>query len=408
MPTSGIQVTVPVSEWQNSADHGIDYLKLDAGAPSGTPAAGEKCLNTSEAKLYEESGLSWDGGAAVSEGDRFIFKDTGTDGTGDSGTFTKNNNIYEYDGSSFDVYAPTAGATVKVGDESLAVYDFDGSVWSARSSGITVDQAAQLIAAAEAHHSERLARNSTTVFQIEAAEAGIQDFIVVNGETVSIATPKTCTVSGGGVHNLLAADGTDSTGQPQASTLYYAYVSNSLASFEPSEVRLSATSPTNGYLGAGNGAHWRFVGAVYLDGSVQIAEDWNLCGFGVDIVEERLLSDITRSSGSGDFDVFPAWSNVITLPNTVLMVFAEVLNRYNVNYQSISKLYVGGGGPKSHKDQSGFANNTSSQAHFYTEKLAAITNQSIQLRYAYAGNSSIVFGHATTGYTFLRIIRTTL
>lgn len=138
MPTSGVQVTIPDSEWQDSCDHGVDYVKVTAGAPSGTPAAGEKCLNTNEAKLYEESGLAWDGGTAVSDGDRFVFKDTGTDGTGDSGAFTKTDEIYEYSSSgagSFDIYTPTDGATTKLDDESLAVYDYDGSDWVARSGG---------------------------------------------------------------------------------------------------------------------------------------------------------------------------------------------------------------------------------------------------------------------------------
>lgn len=70
--------------------------------------------------------------------------------------------------------------------------------------------------------------------------------------------------------NLISATGTDSGGAGSASTLYYVYVSNSLASFSPSSIRLSATAPSdvNGvkYLGStGNAKNWRFVGWVRLN-----------------------------------------------------------------------------------------------------------------------------------------------
>jgi len=107
-------------DWQDSIDHGIDYVKTDAGAPSGTPIAGEKCLNTNEAKLYEESALSWDAGAAVSSGDRFCHFTTGDDDSGDSGNHTKDNKIYEYDGAAFASTTPNAGYAALFEDEGSA------------------------------------------------------------------------------------------------------------------------------------------------------------------------------------------------------------------------------------------------------------------------------------------------
>jgi hypothetical protein len=70
--------------------------------------------------------------------------------------------------------------------------------------------------------------------------------------------------------NLITAAGADSGAAGAASTLYYVYVSNALATFSPSSIRLSATAPSvvNGvrYLGAaGNALNWRFVGWVKLN-----------------------------------------------------------------------------------------------------------------------------------------------
>jgi hypothetical protein len=67
--------------------------------------------------------------------------------------------------------------------------------------------------------------------------------------------------------NLIDAAGGDSGGAPAASTLYYVYVSNRMASFRPESIALSATAPSlvDGvkYLAAvGNGSNWRFVGWV--------------------------------------------------------------------------------------------------------------------------------------------------
>lgn len=107
--------------------------------------------------------------------------------------------------------------------------------------------------------------------------------IEVNGEIVDV---------GSGLYllntdNLISSTGADAGAAPAATTLYYAYVSNSLASFAPGDLRLSATAPTgihgglslgtnpkgdDFYLGtSGNARHWRFVGLVRTVGSSQFA-----------------------------------------------------------------------------------------------------------------------------------------
>lgn len=74
--------------------------------------------------------------------------------------------------------------------------------------------------------------------------------------------------------NLIDASGADAGAPPAASTLYFVYVSNQQASFSPSSIRLSATSPVllNGvrYLGtSGNAVNWRFVGWVVTNATPQ-------------------------------------------------------------------------------------------------------------------------------------------
>lgn len=104
-------------DWQESVQHAIHYVKETAGAPSGTPATNEKCLNTADAKLYVENGVgAWDEGTDVLENERFVHKDTGTDTSGDSGTHTKSFKIYQYDGSAFVEFAPTKGAATWIED----------------------------------------------------------------------------------------------------------------------------------------------------------------------------------------------------------------------------------------------------------------------------------------------------
>jgi hypothetical protein len=105
------------------------------------------------------------------------------------------------------------------------------------------------------------------VAKLNPIEAGTQDYVVVNGEQVDLSAPLTNDLT---ADNTITAAGADSGSTPSASTLYYHYLSNSSASPFPEELRLCATAPTNGYLGAaGNAANWRHIGSSTLNGSTQ-------------------------------------------------------------------------------------------------------------------------------------------
>src|SRR3990172_12408333 len=112
----------------SAINHSVDYVKTTAGAPTGTPASGEKCLNTNEAKLYTESTGAWDAGVAVSANQKFIHKDTGSDTSGNSGTYTASEKIYTYRDLVFIEFTPTEGIIVWIMDED-ELYVYSGSDW---------------------------------------------------------------------------------------------------------------------------------------------------------------------------------------------------------------------------------------------------------------------------------------
>lgn len=108
--------------------------------------------------------------------------------------------------------------------------------------------------------------------------------IEVNGEIVDVGASLYLL----NTDNLISSTGANVGSAPAANTLYYAYVSNSQASYAPGDLRLSATAPTgihgglalgtdpkgdDYYLGtSGNARHWRFVGMVQTVGSSQFAD----------------------------------------------------------------------------------------------------------------------------------------
>lgn len=241
----------------------------------------------------------------------------------------------------------------------------------------------------------KLTRNSATEFQCEAQDA-LRNYLVIAGEIVSLSSVKTCTVSGAGVHNLIAADGTDSSGAPSASTLYYAYLSNSSASFAASSCRLSATAPTNLYLAAsGNGANWRFVGAVQLDGSTQIADSFAICGYGKSVFELDLGVQINRSSGSSAFYDVLVIANCVFLAGTKFQLISQISNSVISTGILTNKLFLA-----SDEVARGQINNI--QYHCvpcsYTANSAAIQSQEIKSQYYYTSglNQTILISDPKT------------
>lgn len=109
--------------------------------------------------------------------------------------------------------------------------------------------------------------------------------IEVNGEILDGASLSLTTSD-----NRITSTGADAGAAMTTSTLYYIYVSNSLASTFPSDLRASTTAPSSiygsgtaisylevnypdMYLGTtGNAANWRFVGMAYTNGSTQFTD----------------------------------------------------------------------------------------------------------------------------------------
>lgn len=177
-----------------------------------------------------------------------------------------------------------------------------------------------------------LRRNSPSQFQIQAKEPGIRNFVVVNSEAVGLDIPKICNV-GATPHSLISVTGADTGLLPFASTLYYVYISNSQATFAPLSLRLSATSPTNGYLdNSGNANNWRWVGAVKVDASVSVTSDVNVCSSSPDsqFFASSLSSDFVKSSGVAGYYTLLSVPDIVVVPSTFILAFAQLYASYSV------------------------------------------------------------------------------
>jgi hypothetical protein len=138
-------------DWQESTDYSVNYVKIDTGAPTGTPSAGELCLNTFDKVLYAESGLAWDAGTLCVSGARYVFFVTGSDVSGNSGTYTSDKKIYQYDGSTISSVAPTEGmATWIMSLDSLWVYN--GTNWVIFGSTMTHNALASVMGDGGGYH----------------------------------------------------------------------------------------------------------------------------------------------------------------------------------------------------------------------------------------------------------------
>ena len=122
--------------WKEPVIKIVHYVKDTAGAPSGTASNDEVCLNTNENKVYVVSSGAWDSGTSTSDGDRYLFGKDGSDTSGNSGTYTADNNIYEQESSVISGTAPSNNDSVMVEQASLDVgadsgwtYDNDSTSW---------------------------------------------------------------------------------------------------------------------------------------------------------------------------------------------------------------------------------------------------------------------------------------
>lgn len=117
------------------------------------------------------------------------------------------------------------------------------------------------------HNSVRLEYVNATSLQL-AGLPGTSAKITVYGEHVDCSTFPTMAPT----DNLITATGADAGSAMGASTFYYIYVSNSLATTFPTDLRASTIAPTAGYLGtSGNALNWKLVGWVQTNSSSQFA-----------------------------------------------------------------------------------------------------------------------------------------
>lgn len=203
---------------------------------------------------------------------------------------------FENDGS-FDAGTETyktdvpVPAKIKFGDDAN-MHRWNGSAWVEVAAPVP-GLVASLVAAYGTFQGRMDWVSVTTVTL--AGKTG--NCIDVNGESLDIAVDlidATLDVA----DKLLTATGTEAAGAMIASTLYYVYVSSSLASYEPKSLRASATAPStyrgSKYLGTpGNAAEWRFVGWVYTDGSTEFL-DSDVARHVVNYYNRRPLSLLAR------------------------------------------------------------------------------------------------------------------
>ena len=138
------QSFLDVMDWQNSVNSPVQYYKETA--PTGAGASeGELCV-CADGKLYEFTGGAWVG-TSFSVGDRFWHYETGTDDSGDSGTHTASNKLYEWDGESLLDDSPTFGTIASVESEG-EFYWYDGVIVKKFSSSqLTANEVAAIQAA---------------------------------------------------------------------------------------------------------------------------------------------------------------------------------------------------------------------------------------------------------------------
>lgn len=146
----------------------------------------------------------------------------------------------------------------------LEKIDYRQSGWNAihNANAIKINNFAATVEASANLSFGKLTEKTATVVQIEAILTGTYDYVMVSGYRVDLATAIECDLS---TVETIDATGAETGSTPAASTLYYAYLSNSEAVISE-ELRLSTTAPTDGYLVA----NWRYMGKVVTDAAIEV------------------------------------------------------------------------------------------------------------------------------------------
>jgi len=121
--------------WKEPALYMIQYVKTDAGAPSGTASDKEVCINTNDDALYQYDSTAWVA-LTLTANDIFIFGKSGTDTSGSSGTYTADNKVYTWDGAAWTDSTPVNNESRLVQRDSYLVdsdtgwtYNNDDTEW---------------------------------------------------------------------------------------------------------------------------------------------------------------------------------------------------------------------------------------------------------------------------------------
>ncbi len=121
--------------WKDPARFMIQYVKTDTGAPSGSASNLEVCINTFDDELYQYDGTSWVE-LTLADPTIFVFGKSGTDTSGNSGTYTHNNKVYTWESSAWTSADPSINEARLMSQESYQVdedtgwtYNDDGTAW---------------------------------------------------------------------------------------------------------------------------------------------------------------------------------------------------------------------------------------------------------------------------------------
>lgn len=121
--------------------------------------------------------------------------------------------------------------------------------------------------------------------------------------------------------DTIDANGDTTGATPSASTSYWVYAQNGdLVALN--DLALCATPPADfPYLAAsGNGAKWRIVGSVKLDGSVLIAEEWHVGSYYHDDIDLSLANVfVSGASPTTNITAF-TYSDIMLMPGIAMTI----------------------------------------------------------------------------------------
>jgi hypothetical protein len=141
--------------------------------------------------------------------------------------------------------------------------------------GVTDSQSPSGVAGAGARAMFQARLRQVNVFTIRV-EPAVGLACEVNGEILYLTTAGISCLN---TDLRILGSGLAAAAGPLADTTYYAYLSNSAATYAPRSLRLSGVQPTAGpdgalYLGAtGNAANWRYVGLARTNSAIEFPDN---------------------------------------------------------------------------------------------------------------------------------------